>query len=68
MDEKEMTLDELRVRAEQYRSLLHMGECTYEEARKYVDPYINAVNEKAKTIAKKYNRRAPKMTSMAFLR
>lgn len=66
--EQEMTIDELRVRAEHYKALLNSGGCTYEEARKNVDPYINAVNEKAKEIAKKYNRRAPKMSAMAFLR
>lgn len=68
MKESEMTIEELKARAEKYRAMLHIGECTYEEARKNVDPYIKAVNEKAKEIAKKYNRKAPKMTAMAFLR
>lgn len=66
--EQEMTIDELRVRAEHYRVLLNNGGCTYEEARKNVDPYIKAVNEKAKEIAKKYNRKPPKMSAIAFLR
>lgn len=66
--EKEMTIEELRNEAERYRALLSMGECSYEEARKHVDPYIKAVNERAKEIAKKYNRRAQKMTAIAFLR
>ena len=66
--EKEMTIEKLKAQAEKYRILLHTGECSYEEARKHVDPYINAVNDKAKEIAKKYHRKAPKMTAMAFLR
>ena len=66
--EQEMSIEQLKERAERYKALLSIGACTYEEARRNVDPYVNAVNAKAKEIAKKYNRRAPKLTPMAFLR
>ncbi len=68
MEKNEIDIDTLRKDAEHYRDLLQIGECSYEEARAHVDPYIKAVNEKAKEIAKKYGRRAPKMSPMAFLR
>lgn len=68
MENDKVDIDTLRKEAEHYRDLLQMGGCTYEEARAHVDPYIKAVNEKAKEIAKKYGRRAPKMSPMAFLR
>lgn len=68
MENQELDIDKLRLNAEHYRDLLNVGGCTYEEARAQVDPYIKAVNERAKAIAKKYNRRAPRMSAAAFLR
>ena len=68
MKEEEKNFEELKLIAEHYKQLLKVGACSYEEARANVDPYVNAVNEKAKELAKKYNRRAPKLSPMAFLR
>ena len=58
----------LKEHAEKYRHLLNIGECSYAEAKKEIMPYLKAVNEKGKEIAKKYGRRAPNMSLAAFLR
>ena len=51
---KEETLV-LKNRAEEGRLLYKQGKITREECKEYVMPYLDAVNEKSKEIAKKYN-------------
>ena len=53
----------LKQDAELAKMKLLYGELDYAEAVEMVKPYINAVNEKSKSIAKKYNQR-PKLVSV----
>lgn len=53
----------LREEAELAKVKLLYGEIEYAEAVEMVKPYINAVNEKSKSIANKYNQR-PKLVSV----
>lgn len=47
--------------------LMH-GEISYEEALEQVKPYIDAVNEKSKEIAKKYGMRPKLVNAKGYLR
>jgi uncharacterized protein YfaT (DUF1175 family) len=53
-------IEELKNRAEDYRIIYKAGQCTREEAKLNIMPYINLVNSKSKELAKKYNQR-PKL-------
>lgn len=55
-------------RAEQGRYLYRIGEISQKEAKALVMPYLNAVNSKAKEIAKKYNMRPKKVDFRSFVR
>lgn len=59
-----MDIEELRYNAELYRAQYNLGYCTREEAKKNILPYIEYLNNKAKEIAKKYNKR-PKIISFS---
>lgn len=59
---------QLKGMAEKARTMLKIGEISYEEAKKLADPYIKAVNAKSVEIAKKYNQKPRKVTVSAFLR
>ena len=59
MDEK---IQELKLIAENARYLYTIGHITREEAKNDIMPYINAINKKAKELAKKYNQK-PKLVS-----
>lgn len=61
-------LDELKVIAEHYRWLYNTGQCSREQAKENIMPYLNAVNEKSKEIAKKYKQRPRKVDFAAFIR
>lgn len=63
-----MDMNELRNKAEKYRILYNLGECEREEAKKYIQPYLDAVNLKSKEIAKKYNKRAYIITFSVYVR
>ena len=58
----------LREEAELAKVKLLYGEIEYEEAVEMVKPYINAVNEKSKSIAKKYNQRPRFVSVKGYLR
>ncbi len=58
----------LKQNAEYYRMLYNCGKCTREEAKEYIQPYLNAIYEKSKEIAKKYNKRPVKVGLSQFLR
>lgn len=60
--------DELKRQAEKAKVLYYNGHITREEAKAQIMPYINAVNERSKELAKKYNQR-PKLVNFAgFMR
>lgn len=63
-----MDIDQLRSKAEQYRALYNLGECEREEAKKYIQPYLDAVNLKSKEIAKKYNKKPHLITFSVYIR
>ena len=47
----------LKANAEYYRDLYRTGKCSREIAKEEITPYLDAVNEKAKELAKKYNQK-----------
>lgn len=55
-----MSIDDLRCQAENYRAMYRCGGCTREEARFYIQPYLDLANKKSKELAKKYNQK-PKL-------
>lgn len=50
------------------KAKLRVGAITYDEAKKQVQPYIDAVNEGAKRIAKEFGGSYRKVTVTGFLR
>lgn len=58
----------IREEAELAKVKLLYGEIEYEEAVEMVKPYINAVNEKSKSVAKKYNQRPRFVSVKGYLR
>lgn len=63
-----MDVKELQGTAEIYRAKYNLGQCSREEAKKYIMPYINEVNKKGLEIAKKYNRKPIKITFYSYIR
>lgn len=59
---------ELRNKAEEGRALYRMGEVEMAEAKEMVMPYLEAVNDHAKELAKKYNMKAHKVSFYSFVR
>lgn len=57
-------IKELKVEAEVARANYRANIITREEAKKQIMPYINAVNERSKELAKKYNQR-PKLVNFS---
>lgn len=58
----------LKEEADYYRYLYRSGQCTRETAKEHIMPYLNAVNEKMKEIAKKYNKRPQAITFISYCR
>ena len=58
----------LKEQAESYRVLYKTNQVSREEALQKIQPYIDAVNEKSKSIAKKYNMRPKFVTVTGYLR
>lgn len=58
----------LRMKAEEGRALYRAGEIEIKEAKEMVMPYLNAVNRRAKELAKKYNQRPRSVNFYAFVR
>lgn len=58
----------LRQDAMQAKADYMLGRINQAEAKKRVEPYIQAVNEKAKQLAKKYNQRPKLVSTASFLR
>lgn len=58
----------LKLNAEYYRNLYRLGQCSREEAKDEILPYLNVVNKKAKELAKKYNQRYSPINFSYFVR
>lgn len=63
-----MNKEELKTQAEKYRVLYNSNMCTREEAKQYIQPYLDLLNEKSIIIAKKYNQKPQKITFSSFVR
>ena len=58
----------LKANAEYYRDLYRTGKCSREIAKEEITPYLDAVNEKAKELAKKYNQKYKAVNFSSFVR
>lgn len=58
----------LKERAESYKVLYQTNQVNRDEAISNIQPYIDAVNAKAKALAKKFNVRPKLVTVAGFLR
>lgn len=58
----------LKLIAENARYLYTIGSITREEAKRDIMPYINAINTKAKELAKKYNQKAKLVSFNSYCR
>ena len=58
----------LKANAEYYRDLYRTGKCQREIAKEEITPYLDAVNEKAKELAKKYNQKYKAVNFSSFVR
>jgi hypothetical protein len=59
---------ELKDKAVEAKMKFRAGLLTYEEVKVLAQPYIDYVNQKAAELAKKYGRRAGKISVTGFLR
>lgn len=64
----EVTVSNLKDKAEKGRMMYRASTISQEDAKAMVMPYIEAVNAKAKQLAKKYNQRARLTSFRAFVR
>lgn len=62
-----MTAAENQAKITAIRRRMLNGEITYDEAKAEAQPIIDAINERAKVIAKKYNQRPGKVVSFAAI-
>ena len=61
-------IEKLRIQAEEYRILYKTGQCTREEAKNKIQPYLNVVNKKSIELAKKYNQKSKKISFAVYVR
>ena len=68
--DKEMNkeIEKMKRVAESAKALYHRNVISREEAKKDIEPYINAFNEKSKEIAKKFKQRPMKISFSKFVR
>ena len=58
----------LKETAEEARSFYGTGQLTREEAKEKIQPYLNAVNEKSKELAKKHGIKHRDVSFIGFIR
>ncbi len=58
----------LKDEAEYYRDLLLAGGIDYDTAKEHIMPYLDAVNAKAKELAKKYKLTARSISFASYVR
>jgi len=63
-----MVSSELRAKAEEARALYRMGMISKKEAKIIINPYIDAVNEKSRELAKKYQQKPRYVSFEAYCR
>ena len=63
-----MSNDELRKDAELYRAMYITNQCTREEAKEHILPYLDQVNETSFDIAKKFNQKPKKVFFASYVR
>lgn len=59
---------ELRNKAEEGRYLYRINKISREEAKIMIEPYLDAINNKQKELAKKYNQKVKKVTFASYVR
>lgn len=57
-----------RAKMQDIRRRMLSGKISYEQAKAEAEPIIEAINEQAKVIAKKYNQRPAKVSFAAIMR
>jgi hypothetical protein len=60
--------DELRKDAELYKAMYLTNQCTREEAKLHILPYLDRVNEVSIEIAKKFNQKPKKVSFASYVR
>lgn len=58
----------LRQEAQEVKIKFYNGLISYDEAKKLVKPYIDAVNSKSRELAKKYNQKPRLVSVTGYLR
>lgn len=58
----------LKSNAEYYRDLYRIGKCSRDIAKEEIMLYLDKVNEKAKELSKKYNRKYKAINFSSFVR
>ena len=61
-------MDIIRATAEEYKILYQQGQCTIEEAKEKIIPYIDIINTRAKELAKAYSVRYKPVSFSAYVR
>lgn len=64
----DITIEKIKDTAEYYKMLYNSGGCTREEAKKYIQPYLDLVNKKSIEIALKYNQKPKKINFISYIR
>ena len=58
----------LQSQAEYYKYLYQTNQCTREQAKVKIQPYLDFVNSKSKELCKKYNQKHKEITFSYFMR
>jgi len=58
----------LKETSERYRILYQLNKCTRGEAKENIMPYLDAINEKSKEIAKKYSQNPRLVSFISYVR
>lgn len=61
-------MEDLKIQAEKARILYNSGQITREEAKRQIQPYLDALNAKAKELAVKYNQKPKKVEFGYYVR
>lgn len=63
-----VNVKELEKTAKQYRAMFHNQQCSLEEAKEHIAPYLEEINKKSKELSKKYNQKYKPVGFSAFMR
>lgn len=59
---------ELQNKAEYYKYLYQTNQCTREQAKENIQPYLDFINSKSKELCKKYNQRHKEVGFAYYMR